>query len=120
MLKLIITAAAMAISVYHTNTDKLTGRWETQPSPTGNVFGVVFKEDLSLEGYQNKKPFFTGSYSLENDIIHFVDNGCPDVKASYKLVFFSNDDSLRFEPIEDNCEQRLAGMKRTILGRVKK
>jgi len=119
MLKVIMIVATIALSINSVNTDKLTGRWETQPSPSGNIFGVVFKEDLSLEGYQNKKPFFSGSYSVENDIIHFVDNGCPDIKASYKLIFFSNDDSLRFEPIEDKCEQRLAGMKRTILGRVK-
>lgn len=118
MLKTIMILVSVA-SILFVNTHKLTGRWQTQVSPTGNVFGVVFKEDLSMEGYQNKKPFFSGSYSVEDDVIHFEDNGCPDIKASYKLIFFSNDDSLRFEPIEDKCEQRLAGMKRTILGRVK-
>ena len=119
MIKTIMIAASMAISVSSINSNKLTGRWETQRSPSGNVFGVVFKEDLTMEGYQNKKPFFSGNYSTENDVIYFEDNGCPDIKASYKLIFFSNDDSLRFEPIDDKCEQRLEGMKRTILGRVK-
>lgn len=99
--------------------DKLTGRWESQPSPKGNVTGVIFKEDYSFEGYINKKPFTSGVYTLDNDIFSFTDNGCDGKKGVYKIIFFSNDDSLRLVPVEDSCIQRKEGMSKLVMGRVK-
>ena len=99
--------------------DKLTGRWESLPSPKGNVTGVVFKPDNTFEGYVNKKPFVTGSYTLQDSIFSFVDNGCLGMRGVYKLVFFSNNDSLRLVPINDSCDERKNGMSRLVMGRVK-
>ena len=99
--------------------DKLTGRWKSSPSPKGNVTGIVFKPDNTFEGYINKKPFVTGSYTLQDSIFSFVDNGCEGKRGIYKLIFFSNEDSMRFVPITDSCEERKNGMSRLIIGRVK-
>lgn len=99
--------------------DKLTGRWETKASENGNVTGVVFKEDNSFEGYINKKPFVTGSYTMKDDVITMVDNGCDGKTAIYKVIFFSNADSMRFQHISDSCEGRRNGMTRLVMGRVK-
>lgn len=118
MKTILIISAIMTLAF--TAKDKLTGRWETKPSVKGNVTGIVFKSDNSFEGYVNKKPFVSGNYTLEDSVLSFVDNGCEGKKAVYKLIFFSNGDSLRFDPISDSCVQRKEGMTRTILGRVKK
>ena len=99
--------------------NKLIGRWETKPSPNGNVTGVVFNDDNTYEAYVNKKPFVSGMYSLRRNTITIEENGCNGVKANYKLIFFSHADSLRFEAISDSCTERKEGMQRTILGRVK-
>jgi hypothetical protein len=102
-------------------TDNLTGRWESKPSEKGNVTGVVFKTDHTLEGYVNKKPFVSGTYNFnpEDSIISFVDNGCNGVRAVYKVLFFSNSDSLRFQAVSDSCEERKNGMQRLVMGKVK-
>lgn len=99
--------------------DKLTGRWESIPAPNGNITGVVFKTDNTFEGYVNKKPFATGKYTLEGDVFTFTDNGCNGAKGVYKLNFFSGNDSLRFQPVDDTCSGRKAGMSRLVMGRVK-
>jgi len=99
--------------------DELTGSWETKPSPKGNITRVVFKPDHSFEGFINKKPFTSGKYNYENGLLYFTDNGCGGKSARYKIVFFSNSDSLRFEAVNDSCEERRKGMVRTILGRIK-
>jgi hypothetical protein len=115
----IISAAFMAIMALFTK-DKLTGRWETQPSPKGNVTGVVFKADNSFEGYVNKKPFVTGTYTLKDSTFTFTDSGCEGAVGVYKLIFFHNADSLRFQPISDTCSERRNGISRMVLGRVRK
>lgn len=99
--------------------DKLTGRWESKPSAKGNVTGVVFKADKSFEGYVNKKPFTSGNYSLEDNVFSFTDNGCEGKLGMYKIIFFCNEDSMRFEPVEDDCIERKEGMSRLVMGRVK-
>ena len=99
--------------------DNITGRWETQRSAKGNVTGVVFKDDGNFEGYVNNKPFGTGKYKVHDDVISFTDNGCEGKPGTYKLILFSNSDSMRFEFVSDECAGRAEGMKKTILGRVK-
>jgi hypothetical protein len=98
------------------NKEKLLGRWESKPSVKGNVTGVVFK-DSTFEGYVNKKPFVSGKYSMENNVFTFTDNGCNGKQGSYEVVFFSNDDSIRFVPITDSCIERKEGMSRLVMGR---
>ena len=98
--------------------DKLTGRWESISS-TGNVTGVVFKPDNTFEGYINKKPFVTGTYTLQDSIFTMQDNGCMGAVGTYKISFFSNNDSLRLELIEDACEGRGRGTNGRVFGRAK-
>jgi len=102
--------------------DKLTGRWESKPSDKGNVTGVLFREDNSFEGYVNKKPFVFGTYSFtpEDSVLTFTDNGCNGLRGIYKILFFSNSDSIRFVAVNDSCAERKQGMERLIIGRVKK
>jgi hypothetical protein len=100
--------------------DQLTGRWQTKPSPKGNITSVLFKADGSFETYINKKPFTSGSYTLQDSVLSFIENGCNGYRATYKILFFSAGDSIRFQPISDSCLERKEGMSRTILGRVKK
>jgi len=120
MKRIFVTVGIVAILLAFAPKNKLVGRWETKPSPKGNVTGVVFNKDNTYEGYVNKKPFVSGNYSLRRNTITIEENGCNGVKAIYKLIFFSHQDSLRFEAISDSCTERKEGMQRTILGRVKK
>ncbi|WP_298737454.1 hypothetical protein [uncultured Chitinophaga sp.] len=114
----LIFFAAMAY-VTLSEKDRLHGRWETKPSEKGNVTGVVFKADSTFEGYINKKPFVSGTYTLQDDIFTFTDNGCEGKRGVYKIFFFSNADSMRFVPITDSCIDRKEGMSRLVMGRVK-
>jgi len=100
----------------------LTGRWETSPSEKGNITGVVFKTDSSFEGYVNRKPFVSGTYTFSNEdsVLRLQDGGCAGVVATYKVNFFSNADSMRFTAIEDACTGRKEGMQRLVMGRVKR
>lgn len=118
-MKTVLIVIAILSLLSFSVTDDLIGRWQTKPSPKGNVTMVVFKNDNSFEGFINKKPFTTGKYQYQGDTLSFVDNGCNGKEAIYKVVFFSNNDSLRFEPVIDSCEERRNGMVRTILGRIK-
>jgi hypothetical protein len=113
VITLVATVTAFSIE------NKLTGRWETRPSSKGSVTGVVFKADNSFEGYVNKKPFVSGIYTFQDSILSFTDNGCDGKQGVYKILFFSNEDSLRFIPINDSCDGRREGMSRLILGRIK-
>lgn len=99
--------------------DELTGRWESPVSPKGNVTGVVFKSDNSFEAYINKKPFVSGHYQLEDSVFSFTDNGCDGQQGVYKIIFFSNTDSMRFAAISDSCRERKVGMSKLVLGRVR-
>src|SRR6476620_5487506 len=100
-MKTIFISALITLVLSFTIADKLTGRWETKPSVNGNVTGVIFKEDGSFEGYVNWKNFVSGNYTLEDSLFTFTDNGCEGKQGIYKLNFFSNTDSLRFEVVSD-------------------
>ncbi|WP_213086930.1 hypothetical protein [Chitinophaga agrisoli] len=117
-MKIVLLYVAVMASIVMAE-DRLTGRWESQPSPKGNVTGVVFKTDHSFEGYVNKKPFVSGTYTLQDDIFTFSDNGCEGKRGVYKIFFFSNADSLRLIPIVDSCAERKQGMSKLVMGRVK-
>jgi hypothetical protein len=99
--------------------DQLTGKWETKPNAKGTVTGVIFKPDNTFEGFINKKPFVSSVYKLEGDTITFTDNGCDGQQGVYKVILFSNKDSMRWEPITDGCAERKEGILRLVLGRVK-
>ena len=101
-----------------TSTYKLPGRWESK-LPGGNILGVIFKPDNSMEGYFNKKPLFSGTYTWSDGMLSFEDNGCQDIKGIYKIVFFSDSDSMRWEVINDSCEGRKQGMNNMVFARVK-
>jgi hypothetical protein len=99
--------------------DRLTGKWQSPLSEKGNTTTVIFKADQNFEGFINKKPFATGVYRLQNNEFIFTDTGCEGKTGSYELVFFAQDDSLRFRAILDSCAERKAGMEKLVLGRIK-
>ncbi|HEY6976736.1 MAG TPA: hypothetical protein VH396_10635 [Chitinophagaceae bacterium] len=113
---LVFTFTILLLAV--TSTDKITGRWESK-LPDGNILGVIFKSDNSMEGYFNKKPLFSGTYAWSDSIFSFEDNGCGNIKGIYKIVFFSNSDSMHWEVVNDSCEGRRRGMNKMVFGRVK-
>lgn len=119
MKRIFVTVGIVTCLLAFVPKNKLVGRWETKISPKGNITSVVFNKDNTYEGYINKKPFVSGSYTLHRNTITIEENGCNGAKATYKLIFFSHADSLRFEAIVDSCTERKEGMQRTILGRVK-
>ena len=118
-MKTFILSMAMLFGI--TTKDTLTGRWESIPSEKGNITGAVFKTDNSFEGYVNKKPFVSATYTFNpaDSMFSFIDNGCDGMRGTYKIMFYSNSDSLRFHPISDSCEDRKNGMLRLVMGRVK-
>lgn len=118
-MKILLISVAALLYAWTAGEDTLIGRWESPRSDKGNVTGVVFKTDSTFEGYVNKKPFVTGKYTLENDVFTMVDNGCDGKPGSYRVIFFSSNDSMRFEPISDSCVGRRNGMSRLVMGRVK-
>jgi hypothetical protein len=99
--------------------ERLVGRWESISS-TGNVTGVVFKDDNTFEGYVNQKPFVTGTYDLVDSTFTMSDNGCMGVQGTYKLSFFSKNDSFRIHTVSDDCEARANGVNGRVFGRIKK
>ena len=119
-MKLFIFYMAALMSL--TSTIDLTGRWETKPSEKGNITGVVFKSDSTYEGYVNKKPFVSGTYSfnITDSIITINESSCNGVTGTYKVNFFSDADSMRFTVVQDYCSERREGMQRLVFGRVKK
>lgn len=119
-MKAIFSLATVIALFALTPKNKLTGRWITKVSPKGNVTSVVFRADTTFDGFVNNKPFVNGTYSVDAyDVFSFVDNGCDGARGNYKLIFFSNNDSLRFEALNDPCEERKQGMSALIMGRVK-
>ena len=118
-MKTILISVSMIMAIVCNGPDKLTGRWESKPSARGNVTGVVFKDDQSFEGYVNKKPFVSGNYSLQDSVFTLEDNGCNGAQGTYKIIFFCNNDSIRFQPIKDACTERMEGTSRLVMGRVK-
>lgn len=118
-MKIVLIYALAMIFVVISEKDRLSGRWESQPSPKGNVTGVVFKTDNTFEGFVNRKPFVSGTYTFEDNVFTFTDNGCEGKRGVYKVFFFSNADSMRFVPIVDSCTRRKEGMSKLVMGRVK-
>jgi len=118
-MKIMIIAAIALMFAAASDPNPLVGRWETNPSPKGNVTGLYMKADSSFEGFFNKKPFVTGTYTYRDSLLSFVDNGCNRTRGLYKVIFFSEGDSMRFEPISDTCTERRNGMSKTIMGRLK-
>jgi hypothetical protein len=119
MKSIAIIATVLALVSFN-GPDKLFGKWQTALSPKGVRMTVIFKSDNTFEAFQNKKPFTSAKYTLDDkDVIRFTDNGCNGAEGVYKTIFFSNQDSVRFELISDSCVQRAEGMKRFVVGRVK-
>lgn len=118
-MKILIISACVLFFAATDGPDRLKGRWQSQVSPAGNVTSIYFPGDTSFEGFVNRKPFVSGTFTATDSIFSFVDNGCSGMRGVYRMIFFSNDDSLRFVPIADSCEQRKAGMSRLIVGRVR-
>ena len=118
MKTILIIAAILSFTSFGEG-DILTGRWETKPSANGNVTGVMFKSDHTYEGYVNRKPFVSGRYSLQDSLISVTENGCNGKTGIYRIILFSNSDSLRFQSVNDSCDERRAGMNSIVLGRVK-
>lgn len=118
-MKTILFTALASLLFATSSYDKLTGRWESISPASGNVTGVVFRDDGSFEGYINQKPFVSGSYTLRDSIFEMQDNGCLGITGSYKLTFFSNGDSMRLQLIQDLCEGRGNGVNNRVFGRVK-
>ncbi len=118
-MKIVMFVLGTCMLFSFTSNDLLTGRWQSRPSDKGNVTSVVFKPDNAFEGFINRKPFVTGTYQFEDSILSFVDNGCDGKRGIYKVVFFAQNDSLRFVPVSDSCVERNRGMSRLVMGRVK-
>jgi len=92
-MKIMIIAAIALMFAAASDPNPLVGRWETKPSPKGNVTGLYMKADSSFEGFFNKKPFVTGTYTYRDSLLSFVDNGCNRTRGLYKVIFFSEGDS---------------------------
>lgn len=113
-----ILAAAACLALATEN--RLTGRWEGCPdAEDGAVMGALFGEGGNFNGSCNGRAFADGNYAVKGDTLSFTDNTCMGVEARYRLLFFSNGDSLRLLAISNGCEQRRTCVERTVLGRVK-
>lgn len=119
-MKILLLSAAIGLLLsFSPNNNPLAGRWSTKPSNKGNVTSVEFRSDSTFDGFINRKAFVSGTYTLQDSIFSFVDNGCEGKRGVYKTIFFSYGDSLRFEPISDSCLDRRAGMSVLVLGKIK-
>ena len=117
MIKLLMVALSLNTLTSFLGDNLLVGKWESPPSPKGNITTVHFKSDGSFEGFVNRKPFVSGHYELEKDLLKFTDNGCDGHPGTYQLVFSNHGDSLRFRPVDDSCAERKAGMSKLVVGR---
>lgn len=96
----------------------IVGRWETI-QPDGNKLGMVFKPNDHFEGYINKKPFVSGTYTFSDDIIIMNGNGCINMPGKYRIHFYGNADSIRWEEISDECAARKKGLNDIVFERKK-
>ena len=101
--------------------DKMTGLWTSKPSSGGNTTAAIFRENSSFEAYINNNLFVSGTYSFSetDSVFTITDNGCNGLTGEYKILFFSNSDSLRFAVLRDNCIERKEQVEGLIMGRVK-
>ena len=118
---MILIPVLMLMGVAFIKAGKITGHWETRPSPSGNITAAVFRDDSSFEGYVNNSVFVSGTYffSPADSVLTITDNGCNGLTGIYKILFFSNSDSMRFAVVRDNCEERKQEMEGLIMGRIK-
>jgi hypothetical protein len=95
----------------------ITGRWETI-QPGGNTLGMIFKPDNHFEGYINRKPFVSGTYTFNDNTIVMNGNGCIDILGKYRIHFLKNTDAILWEVISDNCAARKKGLDNVVFSRI--
>lgn len=95
----------------------ITGKWETL-QPGGNTLGMVFKADNHFEGYINRKPFVSGTYTFEDDIIIMNGDGCINMPGKYRIHFLKNTGAIRWEVINDSCTDRKKGLDNIVFTRI--
>lgn len=97
----------------------ILGEWDSHEVFDGKsfVFLARFKADGTFDGLSNGKLVISGQYRVNADTIFFKDAICNlDYEASYKLTWFK--DSIRFNVINDTCQERIKGSDKVALGRV--
>ena len=112
-----ITVLAIVLFAF-TAQDKLTGTWQGSSGARGK-FNLVFKADNSFDLLVNDVPKVSGIYTLTDSIFTMEDYGCPEIIGRYKVTFFGNDDSCRFQLIDDGCDGRNSSADNAVLFRVK-
>jgi hypothetical protein len=114
----IICITAIAMVCAFTGNNRLTGTWQ-RLSSSGNIHTITFSADNTFEMQVNGTPRVSGDYSLTDSIFSIEDFGCPDMKGTYKIKFFGNSDSCRFEAISDPCDARVQQANGAVLFKVK-
>jgi hypothetical protein len=115
--KPIFFAAIISAIIAFSGKERLLGRWESQPSPSGNISGIVFKADNTYMAYTNRTPFTSGVYSLRDSLLTIRESAC-EQPGTYKTIFYASGDSLRLQPVTDSCTERAKGISRLVFGRV--
>ncbi len=116
-MKAICLAAFAIVCFAFTTNDKLIGTWQGHNS--WGKYNLIFKKDNSFEVLVGDKPKVSGVYTFTDSIFTIEDYGCPEVIGKYKITFFGNDDSCRFQLLEDGCDGRASAADNAVLFRVK-
>jgi hypothetical protein len=96
----------------------LVGRWQQQFP--GQLLLLNFRADGTYDAFINGKVFVSGKYLLKQDVFTLNDGLCNlNYYGTYKLSFYSGNDSIRFQVVQDTCRARRRGSDGLTLGRVK-
>jgi hypothetical protein len=114
-----LLAVALTAASFMAPTSSLVGRWQKR-FPNGDVLLASFRTDGTYDLFVNNKTFVSGKYTLQQDNFALNDGHCSLAYfGTYKLRFYSNDDSIRFTVVQDTCRARRRGSDGLTLGRVK-
>jgi len=107
--------------VWPADPNPLVGKWENVRTFQGAQISLIgnFKADGSYSAFINKKVFVTGKYQMKHDTLYIDDSTCgPGYVGTYKVKFYQQD-SLRFQVIQDTCQGRREGTNNFLFKKLK-
>lgn len=122
LLLLSLLVVLLFSSSFREDTNPLLGRWEwSHVYKEGPVtILAVFKANGVYDGFANKKAFVSGTYKVKNDTLYISDAICNSkYQGTYKLKFFGNRDSVKFDVLQDTCSGRKQGIDGTVYKHIK-
>jgi len=99
----------------------IVGEWDAHLENQGKPYLVIgrFKDNGTYDAFIDGKLIVSGKYRTTGDSIYFRDGSCDmEYEGLYKLTYY--EDSVRFNMLQDTCQERINGSDGVAMKRVKK